>query len=430
MRCAAQVVSKYPQLVPWVGLLDMLGERSKSQQKKSARIALRKQRYAKRKALKRAARAAARAEQGLSSASASASASASSSVAASPALAPASAPSSASASTAHLDHKHSHSTPLQRKTDRTPRPSAAAAASAQNVSGPSPSVVLTSSGGGLGAAASTPRGGVLVFGAKGGVTHRPASTERRTDRTSASASAPASAADSKGKGVVSIELTPSARLEVGATVDVGDRVQLLRRSLLNHITTSELLRVFAEQCRRGGVLDRAGFERAISKLVPRAGPLSVEHQHMLRYLLAQCFAAFDADGSGDVDAHEFVAGISMLCGAADLNTKLGISFLMIDSNRGMDGCGWFPLLIGLSSPFPCLWYADGYVDKKEMADFIGSFLRVVMALNENVADAKSPEHTQALIRHAVQSTTDVFFAAADADVCPFTNISSVLLTLI
>ncbi len=304
------VINKHPTLVPWVSLFDTLGQRSKTQLKRRAKIAARREWKLRRKQEKAAARAAASARSG---------------------------------ATDFADHKHGVR---------------------------SPTSIQSTGAGATGGVASTPRGGVLTYQPKSG----------------------GSGSGSGGRSTVTIPLTQSgAQLKID-TDDVAERLALLRESLFDRMTTDELLRVFNDQA-RAGVLNKAGFERAVAKLIPRGSSLSSEHQHMLRYLLGQCFIAFDSDRSGGVDAHEFVAGLNLLCGRNDpavIKQKLALSFKMIDTNR------------------------DQYLDRSEMSEFLGSFLRVVMVLNGTVSDQK-PERIQSLINTAVREANTVFFAAADTN---------------
>ncbi|KNC52836.1 recoverin family protein [Thecamonas trahens ATCC 50062] len=78
------------------------------------------------------------------------------------------------------------------------------------------------------------------------------------------------------------------------------------------------------------VLDAAGFERALTKLLPASLP--EEERNQATAALHRLFGLFDRDGSGTVEFHEFVVGASLLCGGSQ-EAKLAALFDVLDEDN-------------------------------------------------------------------------------------------------
>jgi hypothetical protein len=184
-----------------------------------------------------------------------------------------------------------------------------------------------------------------------------------------------------------LPLTADRSLELRASDLEG--LILLQQSI-GAAGTQRLLDVFSRFMNEDGRLDEVQFTRACEYLIPSTLALSDSKRHLLQFLLATMFSLFDDDGNGVIDCKEWLAGAVSLT-ALKHQDKLAVSFLIVDE----DG--------------------DGYLQRKEVQDFIGAFLRVLMGVSQYARQSLTPAELQQLVSAAAQAHTEQLFARADLD---------------
>lgn len=131
-----------------------------------------------------------------------------------------------------------------------------------------------------------------------------------------------------------------------------------------------MIQVFLEEANEERVLDKAGFDRCMQRLVPTTD-MSDDDRAFLTTSLDAIFQSFDHDGNGVVDYEEFSSGFCMLA-AGSSKDRLAMAFRMLDE----DG--------------------DGTITRHELWKFLRSFLTVLVSVQNPSVFAKGGSMKQVL----------------------------------
>lgn len=157
---------------------------------------------------------------------------------------------------------------------------------------------------------------------------------------------------------------------------------------LDRVSPHAVVEAFREAASSEGLIDGPGFERCLLGVLRRSGAGDGQSSPRIHRTARRIFELFDTDQSGHVDVAEFVAGLTVLCGA---RAEDGDAALAAFSLFDLD--------------------SDGRVSRDEMVAYLSSFFEVVFALDSEAArrfDGSSA-------RQVAIYTAEAMFRDADLD---------------
>ena len=190
--------------------------------------------------------------------------------------------------------------------------------------------------------------------------------------------------------VSTFSLSPIYEFDLGGSVklkicsrDVENLNTVLTLTNLHQMTGASIQRAVRDTS-EDGKMTKGQFDSLIRGLKP-GEDLSKDEKTFLSFAFSSYFFAFDRHGANEVDATDFANGFTLLASGSK-SDKLSLAFQMLEQDD------------------------EGYVDKRELWQYLRSFLTMIAALTEQMSTAPSGKVSH-VIHNACMRTTESIFTS-------------------